>query len=52
MLAFNRRFDPNFRRLWEQVQAGVIGEVEMVTILSRDLGAPPVDYIRVSGGLP
>ena len=51
MLAFNRRFDPNFRRLWEQVQAGAIGEVEMVTILSRDPGAPPVDYIRVSGGL-
>lgn len=51
MLAFNRRFDPNFRRLWEQVRAGVIGDVEMVTILSRDPGAPPVDYIRVSGGL-
>ena len=49
MLAFNRRFDPNFRRLWEQVQAGAIGEVEMVTILSRDPGV--IDYIRVSGGL-
>lgn len=51
MLAFNRRFDPNFQELKRQIDAGVIGEVELVTILSRDPGAPPVDYIRVSGGL-
>lgn len=51
MLAFNRRFDPNFRELKRQIEAGVVGEVELVTILSRDPGAPPVDYIRVSGGL-
>ena len=51
MLAFNRRFDPNFLALKRQIEAGTIGEVEMVTILSRDPGAPPVDYIKVSGGL-
>ena len=51
MLAFNRRFDPNFRALKRQIESGVIGDVEMVTILSRDPGAPPVDYIKVSGGL-
>ena len=51
MLAFNRRFDPNFAALKAQIQAGAIGEVEMVTILSRDPGLPPIDYIKVSGGL-
>lgn len=51
MLAFNRRFDPNFQELKRQIEAGVIGKVEMITILSRDPGAPPVDYIKVSGGL-
>jgi myo-inositol 2-dehydrogenase/D-chiro-inositol 1-dehydrogenase len=51
MLAFNRRFDPNFRELKRQIDAGAVGEVEMVTVLSRDPGAPPVDYIKVSGGL-
>lgn len=51
MLAFNRRFDPNFAALKAQIEAGAIGDVEMVTILSRDPGLPPLDYIRVSGGL-
>lgn len=51
MLAFNRRFDPNFARLKKQIDAGAIGQVEMVTILSRDPGLPPLDYIKVSGGL-
>ena len=51
MLAFNRRFDPNFQELKRQIDQGVIGEVEMVTVLSRDPGAPPVEYIKVSGGL-
>ncbi|MAV46392.1 MAG: inositol 2-dehydrogenase [Alphaproteobacteria bacterium TMED89] len=51
MLAFNRRFDPNFQELKRQIDAGVIGDVEMVTVLSRDPGAPPVSYITVSGGL-
>ena len=51
MLGFNRRFDPNFMALKAQIDAGAIGEVELVTILSRDPGLPPLDYIGVSGGL-
>jgi len=51
MVAFNRRFDPNFATLKSQIDAGAIGEVEMVTILSRDPGPPPVNYIKASGGL-
>ena len=51
MLGFNRRFDPNFMAMKAQIAAGAIGQVEMVTILSRDPGLPPLDYIKVSGGL-
>jgi len=51
MVGFNRRFDPNFQTLKSQIENGTIGDVEMVTILSRDPGLPPIDYIKVSGGL-
>ena len=51
MLGFNRRFDPNFVLLKQQIDSGVIGNVEMVTILSRDPGLPPIDYVKTSGGI-
>ncbi|WP_224004357.1 inositol 2-dehydrogenase [Aureimonas sp. SA4125] len=51
MIGFNRRFDPNFASLRHRVSEGVIGDVELVTILSRDPGPPPVSYIATSGGL-
>jgi len=51
MTAFNRRFDPNFAALEKRVRAGEIGEVELVTILSRDPSPPPLSYIRSSGGI-
>ena len=51
MIGFNRRFDPHFAALQQRVAAGEIGEVELVTILSRDPGPPPISYIARSGGL-
>lgn len=51
MLGFNRRFDPHFQAVRKAIDAGQIGKVEMVTIISRDPGAPPADYIKVSGGI-
>jgi myo-inositol 2-dehydrogenase/D-chiro-inositol 1-dehydrogenase len=35
----------------EVIERGDIGEVEMVTIVSRDPGPPPLDYIKRSGGI-
>jgi len=49
--AFNRRFDPNFAHIQSRIQAGDIGDVEIVTILSRDPTPPPLDYVKSSGGL-
>jgi myo-inositol 2-dehydrogenase/D-chiro-inositol 1-dehydrogenase len=51
MVGFNRRFDPDFMAVRAAIDAGKVGTVEMVTITSRDPGAPPVDYIRRSGGI-
>ncbi|WP_454285905.1 inositol 2-dehydrogenase [Rhizobium arsenicireducens] len=51
MLGFNRRFDPHFQAVRREIDKGTIGKVEMVTITSRDPGAPPADYIKVSGGI-
>ncbi len=51
MTAFNRRFDPNFAHLKAQIEAQVIGDVELVTILSRDPSPPPIGYVKTSGGI-
>ncbi|RJL02842.1 inositol 2-dehydrogenase [Paracoccus aestuarii] len=51
MIGFNRRFDPNFAALKAAFDAGHVGRGEMLAITSHDPGPPPVDYIRVSGGL-
>ncbi|ODT77383.1 MAG: inositol 2-dehydrogenase [Pelagibacterium sp. SCN 64-44] len=51
MLGFNRRFDPNFAGVRAAIDAGEIGTVEMVTITSRDPGAPDVGYAARSGGI-
>ena len=51
MVGFNRRFDPHFAAVRKAIDDGAIGTVEMVTITSRDPGAPPIDYIKRSGGI-
>ena len=50
-IAFNRRFDPQIHLLKERVDAGEVGDVQLVTILSKDPEPPPLDYIAHSGGL-
>ncbi|MEM7444639.1 MAG: inositol 2-dehydrogenase [Pseudomonadota bacterium] len=50
-VAFNRRFDPNFQSLRQRLRDGAIGDLEAVLITSLDPAPPPIDYIKVSGGL-
>lgn len=50
-IGFNRRFDPNFKHIRETVASGNIGDVRVVRITSRDPGPPPIEYIKVSGGM-
>ncbi|MFM8746872.1 MAG: inositol 2-dehydrogenase [Aestuariivirga sp.] len=51
MIGFNRRFDPSFAALQKRLRDGAVGSVEMATIISRDPGPPPMDYVKLSGGL-
>ncbi len=51
LVGFQRRYDPTFAALKDRLVAGEIGEPEMLVITSRDPAAPPVDYIKVSGGI-
>ncbi len=51
LIGFQRRYDPTFAALKDRLAAGEIGEPEMLLVTSRDPGPPPVDYIKVSGGI-
>ena len=51
MLGFNRRFDPEFKKIRQLVENGSVGDPQIVKITSRDPGPPPVSYIKVSGGM-
>jgi len=50
-IGFNRRFDHNFRRVHEMIASGKIGVPHILRITSRDPEPPPVEYIKVSGGI-
>ncbi|MGN5129712.1 inositol 2-dehydrogenase [Aeromonas hydrophila] len=50
-VGFNRRYDPQFRRVRELLAAGSIGKAESLVITSRDPSPPPANYVKVSGGM-
>ena len=50
-VGFNRRFDASFMRVREAVAAGEIGEPHILRITSRDPAPPPIEYVKVSGGI-
>ncbi len=50
-VGFNRRFDRNFKKVRETVQAGGVGEVHIVKVTSRDPAPPRPEYIKASGGI-
>jgi len=51
MVGFNRRFDPGFAEVKARIEAGEIGPLEQLTIISRDPQAPPASYVAQSGGI-
>lgn len=51
MIGFQRRYDPTFAKAHDAIVSGKIGSPECVIITSRDPGAPPLDYIKRSGGI-
>jgi myo-inositol 2-dehydrogenase/D-chiro-inositol 1-dehydrogenase len=51
LIGFQRRYDPTFATIRQRIDDGEIGTPEMLVVTSRDPGAPPVDYIKRSGGI-
>ncbi len=49
-VGFNRRFDPTIARMKSAIDAGEIGDLEILLITSRDPLPPPVEYVLTSGG--
>ncbi len=50
MMNFNRRFDPDHAELKRIVDAGLVGDVELLQLTSRGPTVPPLEYVKVSGG--
>ena len=50
-LGFNRRFDPNFRKLHDRIHSGEMGPLETLHIVSHDPAPPPIEYVKISGGM-
>ena len=50
-VGFNRRFDLHFRALKAKLEAGVVGRLESLHLISHDPAAPPPGFVPTSGGL-
>lgn len=50
-VGFNRRFDHNFKKVRDLVMEGKVGEPHIIRITSRDPAPPPIEYVKVSGGI-
>ena len=50
-VGFNRRFDKSFRKVREIVASGEIGKPCILRITNRDPEVPPLEFMRVSGGM-
>jgi len=50
-LGFNRRYDPGHNSIKKDLKKGIIGKLEKIIITSRDPAPPPINYLKVSGGI-
>ena len=50
-VGFNRRFDPSLLKMWQGVKAGAVGEIHHLRVTNRDPKAPPIEFVKRSGGL-
>ncbi|MFV0529445.1 MAG: inositol 2-dehydrogenase [Lachnospiraceae bacterium] len=50
-VGFVRRFDHNHKAVRDTVASGKLGAPHIVKVTSRDPEAPPMEYVKVSGGI-
>lgn len=48
--AFNRRYDPTFKAIAQQLHRGDVGKARVIRTCSRDSPTPTLEYVRTSGG--
>ncbi|QHE51699.1 inositol 2-dehydrogenase [Pontibacillus sp. HMF3514] len=50
-VGFNRRYDKHFRKVYETIRDGKVGNPHVIKVTSRDPEPPPEEYIKRSGGM-
>lgn len=50
-VGFVRRFDANHKAVHDTIASGVLGKPHIVKVTSRDPEAPPMEYVKISGGI-
>lgn len=50
-IGFNRRYDPAHAAVQDAVASGSLGDLHLLKITSRDPEPPPIEYVKVSGGM-
>lgn len=50
-IGFQRRYDVAFVQARERILAGEVGEIEQFAATGRDPAPPPLEYLKVSGGI-
>ncbi len=50
-VGFVRRFDKNHKSVRDTANSGKLGKINIVKVTSRDPEAPPMEYVKVSGGI-
>ncbi len=50
-IGFQRRFDAGFAQARQRIVAGELGTIEQFAATGRDPAPPPLEYLKVSGGI-
>ena len=50
-VGLNRRFDPDFMALKDEIAAKAIGDIQLIKITNRDPKRPDPEFVKGSGGL-
>lgn len=50
-IGFQRRYDVAFAQAKERILAGELGQIEQFNATGRDPAPPPIEYLKVSGGI-
>eukprot|EP00441_Pelagodinium_beii_P014585 CAMPEP_0197660678 /NCGR_PEP_ID=MMETSP1338-20131121/50996_1 /TAXON_ID=43686 ORGANISM="Pelagodinium beii, Strain RCC1491" /NCGR_SAMPLE_ID=MMETSP1338 /ASSEMBLY_ACC=CAM_ASM_000754 /LENGTH=359 /DNA_ID=CAMNT_0043238087 /DNA_START=89 /DNA_END=1168 /DNA_ORIENTATION=+ len=51
VVGYQRRVDKNFRALRKEIVSGAVGDLRLIKCCSRDNPLPPLEYLKVSGGI-